>query len=379
VDLTPDRPIALAGYGSRLGQKASEVHDPVFARALYLETADFRVCIVATDLIGSLHVMRQDVRKAVADLKLDALILTATHNHSGPGALFDIKNLMINFTVGAYDSEWYAEMVKRLARSVRSAAEARRPARLALVSGEAPGLSRNRRSEHYPEGEAPVDPEVMLIEVHDAEDRPIALLTNFTAHGTVLSGKNMKVSGGWMGSYAREMEKRLPGCVALFVNGAEGDIAPRAPRAESDFERCDLLGAALADRVMEIRKGIEMLKKPVRINYRERGVTLPKRRTKIVPESTVFGVLEVGDSAFLCVPGELCVEIGLQLKKEYRERFGYRTASIFGLANDHLFYILTREQYRKGGYEQSMSFYGSKLGALLVDQFMEMGAERNRN
>jgi hypothetical protein len=59
------------------------------------------------------------------------------------------------------------------------------------------------------------------------------------------------------------------------------------------------------------------------------------------------------------------VELGLELKRRFRAR-GFREVGILGLANDHLGYFLTREQYKKGGYERDVSFYGPGMGEFLI-------------
>ena len=40
---------------------------------------------------------------------------------------------------------------------------------------------------------------------------------------------------------------------------------------------------------------------------------------------------------------------------------------IGGLANEWISYILSVEEYNKGGYEASVSFYGSALGSTIVE------------
>ena len=42
-----------------------------------------------------------------------------------------------------------------------------------------------------------------------------------------------------------------------------------------------------------------------------------------------------------------------------------------GLANDTLGYALTPEDYKQGGYEACMSFYGKNTGPFFVDQTLQ--------
>src|SRR5256885_16980736 len=74
VEITPTRNVPLGGYGGRKGQPMTGVHDPIFAKALWLETPERRICLVTTDLIGSLVSLRDRIRPADADV-----VLTASH------------------------------------------------------------------------------------------------------------------------------------------------------------------------------------------------------------------------------------------------------------------------------------------------------------
>ena len=228
-------------------------------------------------------------------------------------------------------------------------------------SGTAPRLCRNRRHEG-----GPTDPEVNVLLIEDALSRPLAVLTNYTAHGTVLSEKNFLVSGDWQGAFQRSLEARIPG-VALYTNGAEGDVAPQAPGGRDPFERCQAIGDALAVRVANLAEVLEKTTGQVTLGYVERGVDLPIPTLPLVPRKSVLGLLEINGVRMFCFPGEPCVELGLELKRRFPGSW------ILGLANDHLGYFLTEDEYGKGGYEKNVSFYGPKMGPWLVRRFMELG------
>jgi len=82
VDITPTREVPLGGYGGRKGAPLTGVHDPIYAKALWLETKETRLCLVTTDLIGSTLEIRDAIKPADA-----SLVMAGSHNHSGPGAL----------------------------------------------------------------------------------------------------------------------------------------------------------------------------------------------------------------------------------------------------------------------------------------------------
>jgi hypothetical protein len=218
VEITPTRNVPLGGYGGRRGQPMTGVHDPIFAKALWLETPQQKVCLVTTDLIGSLLSIRDRIKPADA-----SVVLTASHTHSGPGAL--VKGFW-ELAMGRFDPALVQELTAKLKKVVEDARAAKRPARIGFARGEAPGLNRNRRVK-----DGPVDPEHHVLLVVDELARPLAVVGNYTAHLTILSDKNFLVSGDWAGAWQRAVEARFPSAVAMFTNGAEGEhLRPDARR-----------------------------------------------------------------------------------------------------------------------------------------------------
>ena len=177
------------------------------------------------------------------------------------------------------------------------------------------------------------------------------------------------MSGDWQGAFQRALEKKLPG-VALYANGAEGDVAPRSPGGRDPFERCEAMGEALATRVAILAGAIEKTTGQVTISYVERGVDLPTPTLPLVPRKSVLGLVEINGVRMFCFPGEPCVELGLELKKRFPGSW------VLGLANDHLGYFLTEEEYDKGGYEKTVSFYGPKMGPWLVKRMTDLATEK---
>jgi hypothetical protein len=353
IDLTPSRNVPLGGYSGRQGKPLVGVHDPVQGKALWLETPESRVCIVTTDLIGSSLEIRDRIRPSDA-----SIILTASHTHSGPGAL---KSGFWELALGKFDPDFLEEVVEKLKRVVDEARAARRPAGISFGSDRVEGLSRNRRSK-----DGPVDPELNVLIVRDELARPMAVLANFSAHATVIGEKSFLVSADWPGAFQRALESRTGG-TTLFTNGAEGDVAPRAPGGRDAFEKAEALGEALAARAANLVGGIAKSTGQVRMSYVERGVDLPSPTLPAAPKTSVVGLLEINGTRMFCVPGEPAVELGLELKRRFPGSW------ILGLANDHLGYFLTEAEYAKGGYERLVSFYGPSMGPWLVDQLARLG------
>ena len=63
--------------------------------------------------------------------------------------------------------------------------------------------------------------------------------------------------------------------------------------------------------------------------------------------------------------------LGKEIKQTVANNIGVPFVTIGGLANEWISYMLTANEYNKGGYESSVSFYGPTLGKLMVNSAMK--------
>ena len=73
----------------------------------------------------------------------------------------------------------------------------------------------------------------------------------------------------------------------------------------------------------------------------------------------------LGDLLIVGIPGEMAASLGMKIKSEAKRITGAKNPMIGGLADVWISYMLPAEEYRKGGYESSVSFYGETLGTQL--------------
>lgn len=69
---------------------------------------------------------------------------------------------------------------------------------------------------------------------------------------------------------------------------------------------------------------------------------LPERTRK-----SWLQVIQIGDIAFVGIPGELFAELGMEIKRRSPFRYTY----VVGIANDYIGYLPDKESYRYGGYQ----------------------------
>ena len=181
VEITPSSFLPMYGYANRKCGPANGTHDPLFAKVLVLESGDTRMALVTADL-GSL--VSDNLRRDVASkLGIPVVLLAASHTHSAPAFL--------PFGSAPADSDgsraYLAELEGKIFGAVEAASRSMFPARLGIGRGSLQ-LGYNRlllredgraralfdNLERVPYG--PVDPEVVLLRVEDADGRAKALV-----------------------------------------------------------------------------------------------------------------------------------------------------------------------------------------------------------
>jgi hypothetical protein len=359
VRITPERNVPLGGYGARMGRASTGVHDDVWVRALYLECDGKRLLWFTSDLCLIVAEIRDGISKDVP-LKPEELLVTATHNHSGPSPY--MNNPLAITAMGKYDKEFTSWLISKFVEAGTAAMADARPALAGFGTAEA-NLSRNRRREEI------TDPTVRVLRLTNPDGSHRATLAQFTAHPTVIGGNSMLVSAEYPGAFCNALE-RMSGGTALFCNGAEGDQGPLPPEGKDAFERAERMGQELAKIVAATKTDS---RKSVRIRSVIEPVALKPSVPLFVPRSTVLQVVRLDEVLLLAVPGEMCLAVARNVEKELGEKHVW----FIGLANDHLGYFVTPEQYDKGGYEKEMCFYGSNVQSVFIEHFKRL-AEKIR-
>ena len=85
------------------------------------------------------------------------------------------------------------------------------------------------------------------------------------------------------------------------------------------------------------------------------------------PTQTRSTCFRMGELVILGVPGEMAAGLGMETKAKAREITRASSVTIGGLADEWVSYILPAADYRTGGYESSVSFYGETLGTTIVN------------
>jgi hypothetical protein len=264
VNITPDKPMWMAGYGGRKTPSQGKRTD-LFAKALVLEdAAGNRGLILTMDLVGIGRPFALDLTRALQEkckLSREQIALCTSHTHSGPVVgrnLAPLHYLSVDPEQQKLIDEYADVLEEKLLGITEQAIAKLAPARLQHGNGKCTFAVNRRENKPYtdvPEWRSkgqlkgPVDHDVPVLSVRDSEDNLTAVLFGYACHATVLSASEW--NGDYPGYAQEALEKAHPGAVALFWAGCGGDQNP-LPRSE--VELAVHYGGDLAARVTDVLK-----------------------------------------------------------------------------------------------------------------------------
>jgi len=402
-DITPLLRISLVGYFH--DRKAVDVRDPLYAKAIVLEADGERIAIVLCDLIA---LEREEIEKAReliesrCGIPPQNVMIACTHTHTGPATVS---------VLGVDRDEGYLEfLIPRIADTVQMACQRLREAKVGWEVGREERISFNRRywmkdgqvrtnpgynNPDIVRPAGPIDPDVMAIRIADAQGNTIAVLANFALHYVGGSPSNV-VSADYFGMFAEEIQ-RMHGesFVAILSNGCCGDInnidVHNPPERREGYEHAQHVASILAADVYSLTEHAKLIE-DVQLNAASKRITIPVRPIteemiesakailrdapddvnrytreqiyareilflsemprQVETEVQVFAIRsEQGEMAIVGLPGEIFVEIGLQIKKSSP----FKATMTIELANDWVGYVPTEKAFEEGGYETELA------------------------
>jgi hypothetical protein len=215
--ITPPFNVELAGLGYYLNRTPKRVRDDLAATALVITgPRGNSIAFVAVDLCYGNQEFVQAIRNSVAartDISPEAVCVNCSHSHNAPVAAHILG-------VGEINPDYVRFAAQMAADAVTQAWESRQPAKFSVGSAEINGLTFNRTREN-----GPVDSRLALLRVDTLENKPMAIALNFHSHLTAHLETDLEaVSRDWSGEVTDQLERAVPGVMALYLQGICGDV-----------------------------------------------------------------------------------------------------------------------------------------------------------
>lgn len=271
ADITPEVGVPLGGYGARHGV-SDRVAAPLCCTAFVFDDGSTRACLVTCDLLYVTADIVEAVRREISTrigIPPGAVLLAATHTHSGPA----------NLTREA-DGDYVQFVAKRVGDAVQVASTTAEPATVRISTAELRGISLNRRD---PAG--PIETSLRTIIAEAAADRKaIGVLMNYACHATVLEADSLAISPDFPGAAVTFVESET-GATAAYLQGCAGAINPVwIDHTVDEVRRIgSLLGSVVLQQVLD-GQGVARARRSVNLSMitdveAERGPLAGKRLT----------------------------------------------------------------------------------------------------
>jgi len=409
-NITP--PLGVSLNGSMSDRTASHIHDELHARCLVLDNGTNMLAIVVCDscmMPQSILNEAKHLAHGHTGIPLDQMLVSATHTHTAPTVTGVFQSQP--------DPDYPAFLAVRISDGIRRAVNNLAPAKIGWGVGSEPTQVFNRRwkmkdgvklvdpfgrpdrvrmnpprgSSDLVEPAGPTDPQIGVLSVRAADDRPLALLANYSLHyvGGVPGGN---VSADYFGEFARRVEQMLsadrldPPFVGILSNGTSGDINNinfrQAGEKRERFAQIRMVAERVAAEAARVAGSIEY-HDWVPLEMREARLRLGRRptpkdeveRAKFILSKaegpslrgsqevyaretvllneyppvieTIVQAIKIGELGIATSPCETFVETGLAIKAASP----LKPTFTIELANDYRGYLPTAEHHKLGGYE----------------------------
>ena len=410
-DITPEEPVLLGGFANRKGL-SGKVHRPLTSRCLVLKQEDTIACLVVNDLMDVDPAIIIAIAEQIAQeagISSDNILITSIHTHSAPD--MEYGRLEANDRYIAYAS-------RRIADNAINTIKNHSGFRYAKIkTGKALCDINMARRDVKPEGgglayrvgdpDGLRDEEVGILQLSDEDGNRKVTLFNYSCHPVTLGYESLFVSTDYPGK-AREIVEKSMGGMAIFVNGAAGDLNPReahfADPATTDRVG-EQLGKAVAGSLLYENMEEVHLKTTaglITVPFRDQNITREhiaaevKRKADDITEFFIwkdmlkrwetrvydmidrgevknsFGFMvnawKLGNTVFFFTQGELFVKYQIELKKIFS---GYNlicVAYVHGIGA----YIPTADVFKKKGYEADQSYIYEVMPSPLSDKIEEI-------
>ena len=420
VRITPPVGMPMGGYFAL--RLATGTHDDLYAKALVLEKDGVKTAIVACDLESIprkfTDAARDLIRKSTG-VPGENIMISTTHAHTGP----EMSPFFLAWAEGQAAEvarQYHDSLPAKIAEAVQRAEQSLVPARVWTATGHEDSISFNRRflmrdgTVRFNPGKqnpeivrplGPIDPAVPVVYFDSLDGKPLAAYVNFALHLDTVGGTEFSAD------YPYTLGKLLAGAkgpdmLTVFTIGTAGNINHfdvSSPATQQGHEEAARIGTVLAGEVLrtlwnakpvtagpiQVRREIVRLPlyelKPGEI---EKAREVYERVRKNGPEAAEFletvqafkvlavaqyrgkpfeaevQVITLGDQiAWVALPGELFVELGLALKNASP----FPQTIVAELAHDMIDYVPNRKAYAEGAYEAVNSRCQPGSGEMLVD------------
>ena len=384
--ISPEIGAYLAGYS--VFDKSVAKRDDLYMTGLCADDGERKVLIISFDLLGLDEWYTRRIREkcaAILGVSAEAVLFSCTHTHTGPECRI-IKSKPDQLHVKYLEAleNWIIEEVTNLSNYrecdvffYSSRCDENRNRRYVTACNQATFTPHRR--EVVPIALEYADKELGELCFIDKETHlPIYLIGNYAAHplaGHAPGLGGLTISADFPGVF-RQYVTAETGAECMFISGAAGNLVPKEDELGSDAVNkmgINLAKAAIGGLVDAPRNPGRFGMPDAKVGAKSAFVKVPVRKSKKDKFPDYYDgkdivdlemqVVAIGDICFVGVPGELCNELGQEIKWHSP----FRRAFIAYNATGYLDYIGHANMLVSGGYEGNCQLFTSRCGLMLLN------------
>lgn len=384
--ITPEVGTLLFGYNDHT--VSDSVHDDLDVTALAVSSGETKTVLLSATVCLIQTTLCDEIRAKIgaeAGISAENVILSATHTHSGPHTtgFTQFKNF------GKLDEKYCKNIfIPKCLAAAKAALSNMKPVKVGVGTTESKvGINRRQllQNNTVTLGQNPWDPydsTMTVIAFRGTDGKSVANIVHVGTHPTA-SGNNTEITRDWPGVMIDRLEAES-GAMSMFVNGTQGDIAPRMANGDSvgNLKHAAEVGGLAGIDAVRAFKGIKTFyDEPLSVTSGD--LTLSYKPP--IPEGEIAGRLEkigehghfkkaslealtemykngdmgpdtwgmhqsivrLGPVVLVPFPFETCTEIGLRL----RAYSPYAHTLLLSCTNGCNSYLVAESQICRGGYE----------------------------
>ena len=410
--ITPEKPATLVGVPR--DYLVNKVYSDLWARGLVLSMGKTSAAIVVLDLVGiDLPFVRKVRRNVQERTGIRNVLISATHNHSGPAIREGIYNDSCSY--GPIDKAWKEMVEEKIVEVITEASNGKKQVTIGIGKAKIKGVAASRRwklangeiwwADKLCMGEKPAaaviskgiaDEEMGMLCFKGKNGRMVAVLLNYACHPWIWFEE--LISAEIPGEVVKIVEKNYPEAVCIFSNGCGGDVTaganlgviPKGKEAalrwwkEQHKRMGRLITRPMGPALTTIRyiqpTNMTVTTRKVKLILQDRYLhpqnhhechinksikLLAERKEKQVEGNkltTEVQVIRIDNINIVAFPSEMFVKFGLKIKREFPNTL------VIGYANDFTSYIPTSKAYDEGYYEVGAALAVKGSGEILLKE-----------
>lgn len=246
IDIKPET--IMAGYGGRVSKG---INDDLYVRTILFKDQEGIYILIQLDLLAIDYYFSDLIKATLKDklnVKYENINVSCIHTHSAIGGIVNTKeaiNKRYKKTFGDFDKSITEEIISKIVLCVGKCINSTENFVISYGKEVVEEICTDRNNR-----ENKIDNLLQVLHIK-TESNKQAVIYNFACHPTILEKSNEFISADFPGETSKFLEGNNID-LAMFYNGACGNISTRFTKRDSSFNEVKRIGRDLGENILNI-------------------------------------------------------------------------------------------------------------------------------